>query len=206
MSDYKDYGYTDNLRPIHFDYLEPGLITMLYAAQNKTILDIGCGNGYFVNALIANGYKAYGIDASDKGIEQARKTNPDAFFVMDVSSNELPPEIRSIKFDIVISTEVIEHLYDPAAFILFCRSILNPGGEIIISTPYHGYLKNLMLSLFNKWDEHITPLWLGGHIKFWSRKTLSKILNDNGFSVKEFKGCGRIPYLWMSMLIKAEAK
>jgi len=206
MSDYKDYGYDNNLRPIHFNYLEPGLMKWLSIAKNKTILDIGCGNGYFVNELIAKGYKAYGIDASEKGIEQARKTNPDAFFVMDVSSNELPSLLRSIKFDMIICTEVIEHLYDPVAFIKFCRSILSPGGEIMISTPYHGYLKNLMLSLFNKWDGHISPLWLGGHIKMWSRSTVTRLLNENGFSVKGFKGCGRISYLWMSMLIKATAK
>jgi hypothetical protein len=88
-------------------------------------------------------------------------------------------------------------------FISFCKSQLKQGGELIITTPYHGYLKNLMLSLLNKWDSHMDPLWLGGHIKLWSAKTLTKALINGGFSVVEFSGSGRMPYFWKSMIIKA---
>ena len=78
------------------------------------------------------------------------------------------------------------------------------GGEMIISTPYHGYLKNLLISLLNGWDKHFTVLLDGGHIKFWSKKTLSQLLNEFGFSIIDFKGAGRFPYLWKSMFIKAK--
>ena len=61
-----------------------------------------------------------------------------------------------------------------------------------------------MLSIFNKWDSHMNPLWLGGHIKLWSKKSLTKILTDAGFTIINFKGCGRVPYFWMSMIIKAK--
>jgi len=47
------------------------------------------------------------------------------------------------------------------------------------------------------------PIWHGGHIKMWSRKTLSKALLDAGFSNIEFIGCGRIPYFYKSMILKA---
>ena len=71
-----------------------------------------------------------------------------------------------------------------------------------MSTPYHGYLKNLALAITGKMDAHFGPLWDGGHIKFWSRKTLSRLLEEKGFEVTDFAGCGRVPYLWMSMLVK----
>jgi len=157
-----------------------------------------------VNALIAKGYNAYGIDASEQGIALARKTNPDRFYLQDLSTGKLPAELAHLDFDTIISTEVIEHLYNPQAFIELCNQVLSAAkGEVIISTPYHGYLKNLMLSIFNKWDSHLGPMWQGGHIKFWSRSTLSQLLIGNGFSVTAFKGCGRIPYMWKSMIIKA---
>jgi hypothetical protein len=70
-------------------------------------------------------------------------------------------------------------------------------------TPYHGYLKNLALSVFDKWDFHHTPLWHGGHIKFWSKRTLTQLLTDSGFDVVEFHGVGRLPYLWKSMVLVA---
>jgi hypothetical protein len=64
----------------------------------------------------------------------------------------------------------------------------------------------LFLSIFNKWDSHANPLWLGGHIKLWSAKTLGKLLTDAGFTVTNFKGCGRTPYFWKSMIIKAKLR
>jgi 2-polyprenyl-3-methyl-5-hydroxy-6-metoxy-1,4-benzoquinol methylase len=71
---------------------------------------------------------------------------------------------------VAIATEVIEHLVRPRNLPRFAKQLLRPGGYLIISTPYHGYLKNLVLALSNKWDSHLTPLRDGGHIKLWSRK------------------------------------
>jgi 2-polyprenyl-3-methyl-5-hydroxy-6-metoxy-1,4-benzoquinol methylase len=55
-------------------------------------------------------------------------------------------------FDHVISTETVEHLYDPQAFARGCFAATRPGGRFICSTPYHGYLKTLALALAGKWD------------------------------------------------------
>lgn len=202
MSNYKQYEYHSNVITHNFKYILQPLLQLLDKNKNQCILDLGCGNGYLVNYLISLGYNAYGTDASEKGISIAKETNPDRFFVQDLSTGKLPAELQQLKFDTIISTEVIEHLYDPEAFMAFCKEVLKKG-EIIISTPYHGYLKNLVLSLFNKWDKHINPIWLGGHIKMWSAKTLSRLLVMNGFTVTNFVGCGRMPYLWKSMIIKA---
>ena len=73
----------------------------------------------------------------------------------------------------------------------------------MISTPYHGYLKNLVMAATGKMDAHFTVLWDGGHIKFWSRKTLTQLLEEFGFEVIGFKGSGRFPYIWKSMFIRA---
>lgn len=204
MADYEDYGFHSDGPTHNLKYQLDELTGLLNKTKNTCILDLGCGNGYLVNYLIEQGYNAYGTDASEKGIVIAKKTNPDRFFVQDLSSDGLPQQLQAIPFDTIISTEVIEHLYNPQAFIDFCKRQLKPGGELIITTPYHGYLKNLALSLFNKWDTHMNPLWLGGHIKLWSKKTLTQVLTNSGFTVTRFIGCGRFPYFWMSMIIKAK--
>jgi 2-polyprenyl-3-methyl-5-hydroxy-6-metoxy-1,4-benzoquinol methylase len=204
MADYKDYGYTNN-EPSHtFFYLHDALLSMLNKDTNRCILDLGCGNGHLVSHLIKQGYNAYGTDASENGIAIAKQEYPNRFAVQDLSTDQLPAELQKLSFDTIISTEVIEHLYNPDGFIDFCKNALQKNGEIIISTPYHGYLKNLVLAIFNKWDSHHSPGWHGGHIKFWSRDTLSRLLADKGFSIVEFKGCGRFPYFWKSMIIKAK--
>jgi 2-polyprenyl-3-methyl-5-hydroxy-6-metoxy-1,4-benzoquinol methylase len=204
MNQYKDYGYSNDNADHSFYYLKSPLISFLDKNKDQLILDVGCGNGFLANYLIANGYDVYGTDASEMGIAIANQSNNNRFFVQNLTEDELPIELRNLKFDVIISTEVIEHLYDPVGFINFLKNILKPGGQIIISTPYHGYLKNLFIGLTNKWDAHFSPSWYGGHIKFWSKKSLSKILTDAGFTVYGFKGCGRFLYFWKSMIISAK--
>jgi 2-polyprenyl-3-methyl-5-hydroxy-6-metoxy-1,4-benzoquinol methylase len=104
-----------------------------------------------------------------------------------------------------IAIEVIEHLYSPRDYFDFCKRILQKsgGGKLIVSTPYHGYLKNVALSISGHMDKHFTVLWDGGHIKFWSKKTLSSVLVERGFTDLNFIGCGRLPYLWKSMIMTA---
>lgn len=208
MTEYFEYGFRNNESSHTHNYLLPKIIKILALYKSKRILDVGCGNGSMATELIKLGYAVYGIDASEKGINIAKRIYPDRFFLQDINSKTIPKELNHIKFDTIISTEVIEHLYDPKGYIKFCKDILlkNDKGILIISTPYHGYIKNLILSLFNKWDSHLTPLWDGGHIKFWSKKTLTQLLTEFKFSNIKFYGTGRIPLLWKSMIITGEIK
>jgi 2-polyprenyl-6-hydroxyphenyl methylase/3-demethylubiquinone-9 3-methyltransferase len=96
---------------------------------------------------------------------------------------------------------VVEHLYAPRALPQRVWEALKPGGIAIITTPYHGYWKNLAICLLNKWDSHHTVFWDHGHIKFWSKTTLRKLFEDEGFEFLKFQGLGRLPYLWMTMLM-----
>ena len=95
---------------------------------------------------------------------------------------------------------------DPRAFLLNSRALLNARGTLILSTPYHGYLKNLLLALTGKMDQHFTVLWDHGHIKFWSKKSLRAVLLETGFEDIEFVGSGRLPWLWKSVVVRARAK
>ena len=122
-----------------------------------------------------------------------------------MQSGKLPTELADKKFKTIISTEVIEHLYDPRSFFDFAKNILTTagGGRLIVTTPYHGYLKNLALAVTGKMDLHHTVLWDGGHIKFFSRSTLTQMLSEQGFGVVGFAGAGRLPWLWKSMIVSA---
>lgn len=207
MSQYKDYNYSDDQATHAHQYLTEPLLAILKDIKPSVILDLGCGNGALVNHLVDLGYDAYGTDASEKGIAIAQQKHPDRFTLQNLDHDGLPENFSHLKFDTIISTEVIEHLYDPRSFIDFCVKILkqNPHrGQLILSTPYHGYIKNLALALAGKWDSHANPLWDGGHIKLWSRNTLTQLLVEKAFTITTFKGCGRIPFLWKSMIIVAQ--
>ena len=145
-----------------------------------------------------------GIDLSRPAIEIARKTYPRGRFEKLPADDKLLDNLGEAPFDIVVSTEVVEHLYSPRKYARGCFRALRPGGRFICTTPYHGYLKNLVLSLADKWDSHANPLWDGGHIKLWSRKTLMGLLTEAGFTNLRFHGAGRLPYLWMTMVISGD--
>jgi 2-polyprenyl-3-methyl-5-hydroxy-6-metoxy-1,4-benzoquinol methylase len=168
----------------------------------RRVLDLGAGNGALCGLLKKEGYSVAGCEYDAKGVEIARATYPEVpFYQYGVQDDPADLLAAEGKFDLVVSTEVIEHLFSPHHLPIFAARVLQDGGHLVVSTPYHGYLKNLLLSIFNKWDFHHSPLWHGGHIKFWSRQTLSKLLEENGFEVLEFRGVGRVAYLWKSMVL-----
>ena len=168
----------------------------------RTICDLGCGNGHISGRLAALGYQVSGIDASPSGIKIARRTYPGVEFVEAVIGRELEG-IGS--FDLVISSDVIEHLYRPSDLLEAAKSLLKPHGQILLGTPYHGYLKNLVLAAVGKMDAHFSALHDGGHIKFFSVRTLSMLMMSHGFVDLSFTFYGRAPWLWKNMICHARS-
>lgn len=203
-----DYGWQDAKAPYSCGYIAPKLLEILRTLRPHRILDLGCGNGALCARLAEAGYHVTGVEYDKSGVATARRSHPEiqfhAFGVQDDPAELLAKTGHS--FDTVISTEVIEHLFSPHLLPQYAYRVLDDNGCLIVTTPYHGYLKNLALSVLNKWDVHHGPLWCGGHIKFWSRRTLTRLLYENGFDVVEFHGIGRFPYLWKSMLLVARKR
>lgn len=207
MSDAKvdSYGWSEESRPPSESYLHPVILGFIEQLKPSKILDLGCGNGDLCKLLYDSGYQCVGVDADEEGIEIAGNKYPDIKFVATGVYDD-PAELVEEGIDMVVSAEVIEHLFKPSCLPKYASEILKKGQYLIVTTPYHGYLKNLVLSILNKWDSHHTVLWEGGHIKFWSRKTLQRLLKREGFEVLSFKGVGRFPFLWKSMIIVARKR
>ncbi len=168
----------------------------------RNIVDLGCGNGYLARQLSAVGYEVMGVDASLTGIAIANaqlKGNAKGKFFVERIDASLANRLSLKDCDCVVSSDVIEHLYRPADLLECASGLLAPGGYLVVGTPYHGYLKNLALSLLDKWDAHHGVDWDGGHIKFFSVKTLTALVQKNGFGGLSFRFFGRGPYLWMNM-------
>lgn len=200
-TDARTYHY-DSAQPSHMHAVfVPPVLARLQALQPTRVLDLGCGNGSLCRVIRDAGMQVEGCDPSEEGVQQARAAHPDISFVCLSVYDEPPPEWLG-QFDVIVSTEVVEHLYDPRALPSLAKRLLKPGGVVLVTTPYHGYLKNLVISLLNQWDQHHTPFWLHGHIKFWSRKTLTQLFEEEGFQFVSFKGLGRLPWLWMTMLLE----
>jgi SAM-dependent methyltransferase len=198
----KNFGWESSEREPHHAYTIPSILNLLPKAASLKILDIGCGNGYLANELAKLGHHVIGVDIAEDGIRIAQETYPHLMFELH-SAYEPFDNLPNVPADVVISSEVIEHLFFPRQFVENTWKALVPGGSLILSTPYHGYLKNLALSLTNQWDQHHQPEREGGHIKFFSEKGLARLLVQSGYSNITFHNAGRIAYLWKSMVCRA---
>jgi 2-polyprenyl-3-methyl-5-hydroxy-6-metoxy-1,4-benzoquinol methylase len=150
--------------------------------------------------LSSKGVHTVGMDNSASGVAIARKTYLKIDFVETDLSRSLGRKYCK-RFDLVVSLDVIEHLLLPRQLFARAREALKAGGYLIISTPYHGYWKNLALALTASFDGHWHPLRDFGHIKFFSKKTLTSLSEEQGFEVVEFVKRGRIPALAKSMIV-----
>ncbi len=189
------------------DYLLPGVLSCVQKIHgNRTIriLDLGCGNGFIASRLSELGHDVTGIDAAPDGINIARAAYPGLNFQLHSVYENQWPGFSDEQFDCVVSLEVVEHLLYPKMLFQKSYRALRSGGHLILSTPHHGYLKNLALSLVNGWDRHFNVAWDGGHIKFFSRKTIQVMAADAGFEKIRIFGVGRLPGLWKSMIMLAQ--
>ena len=202
-----DFGWIDSDPTCAHDYLLPGIVSSLQRLcgdQRIRILDLGCGNGYITARLAELGHQVTGLDAAPDGISIAQAKYPGLNFRQCSIYADEWPDVDDESFDCVVSLEVVEHLIYPKKLFEKSYRLIRKGGHLIVSTPYHGYAKNLALSLVNGWDRHFGVDWDGGHVKFFSRKTLGKMATDVGFKNIHLFGVGRLPLLWKSMIMVAE--
>lgn len=165
------------------------------------MFDLGAGNGSVAAHLSALGYDITGVDPSKRGLEEARRAYPHLRIEEGSCYEDLA--LKYGQFPVVISLEVVEHLYSPREFAGTVYSLLEDRGLAVISTPFHGYWKNLGIALFGRHDQHFNPLWDHGHVKFWSEATLGKLLMQAGFRQVEFKRAGRFHPFAKSMIAVA---
>jgi 2-polyprenyl-3-methyl-5-hydroxy-6-metoxy-1,4-benzoquinol methylase len=164
----------------------------------RKAFDLGCGAGATGNYLSGLGFDVTGVDLSETGIAIAQRDYPRIRTHIGSVYDDLASTYGT--FPLVISLEVIEHCFDPHAFARTFLRLIAPGGVGVLSTPYHGYMKNLALALTGKMESHFTALWPNGHIKFFSYKSLTKLLTDSGAASIKLRRVGRIPPLAKSMI------
>jgi len=123
--------------------IEDLLTSSRIPAQNgqPRILDVGCGWGW-ISARLSKYGDVTGIDPSAKGVALAAEKFPKVQFVC----GQFPETSIEGCFDVVICTEVIEHVKDQRKFVHGLAEVVRPGGKLIITTPNGRW--------FKKWFAH----------------------------------------------------
>jgi len=185
-------------------WLEAELWPVLRSVLKETrpnptrVIELGCGNGATANMLSEMGYEVTGVDPSESGIGAGSEAYAGPQLRVGSVYDDLVADHG--RFPIVVSLEVIEHCYSPAKFARAVYELLEDNGIAIVSTPFHGYWKNLAISVLGRWDQHMNPLWEHGHIKQFSESTLAQLMAEHGLTVNDIRRVGRVPPLAKSMV------
>ena len=185
--------------PTIIDRKELLLNTLHEYCKIHTVLDAGSGDGCFTKFLKDEGYDATGMDISRLAIEEASRNNPGIPFLCNQLDQKWPFDDGT--FDAIFSTEVIEHVYGTYEMFHEMNRVLKTNGLLIITTPYHGLIKNLMIVLFG-FDRHFNNIE-GGHIRFFTKGFLKSVLSRSGFEVAGMKYIGRVRPVAKSIYLTA---
>lgn len=139
--------------------------------KNAVALDLGCGDGVFLETADRCGWNVVGVDPDEKAVKAAKRRGFDVHLGgVDVFEDE------EGLFDFITMNHVIEHLHDPFGDLAKCYRLLKPGGRIWIETPnIHSYGHKIF-------GAHWRGLETPRHLVLFSKKTLHLALQNAGFS------------------------
>ncbi len=141
------------------------------------LLEVGAGLGYLLSEATPYFDSLSGVEMSEEARQKAAA----------LSEATLYPDLESLdasdRYECIIATHVIEHVYDPVGFVTRLRQHLAPGGSLVLAAPHMGsFFRKLM---GNHWPSFKYP----EHVTFFDERTLKALLERAGF--KQVK---RIPY------------
>jgi len=168
------------------------------ARAGERVLDLGCGAGRFVAALRDAGADAVGVELAEAALERARRNVPGAELHRLAPDGAIPLEDASV--DLVWCSEVLEHVPDTVAFLTEVRRVLRRGGRVLVTVPDHGRLKRVLLALAC-FDAHYDPL--GQHVRFYTRRSLTRALAATGFTQVRLEPLGGPPLLRRALVARA---
>jgi SAM-dependent methyltransferase len=169
----------------------------------ESALDLGCGDGFYGKLLKERAFRLVGCDSSKTaGILSSRNPYYDRFIFKNIEEGN-PGDIGET-FDLIFTSEVIEHLRDYRKLIRFAYRLLNNGGKFILTTTtYYLYLfyyliysdpfKPKALAEFaaglvneDRASAFVRHMWTltGGHHHGFMRKRFLKSIEDEGFIIK----------------------
>jgi len=135
------------------------------------ILDIGCGEGYFLQTVQEYGYKPYGVEISEIASSIARE-NVKGTIITGILHDA---QFESNFFDVVTLFDVVEHFHNPVEEMQEIYRITKPGGMCFILTPDAGGIIPFIMR--SNWFELKPP----EHLFYFTKKTLGRLLQTTGF-------------------------
>lgn len=144
--------------------------------KNIKLLDIGCAGGAFLFAAQEMGFSVIGVEPN----KWLAKKGEEMYDVKIIPSSLEEAKLDNNKFDIISLWDVIEHLPNPSKVLTNISKVLSYNGYLIINFPNYDSLARKIMGF--KW-----PFFLNVHLIYFNKKTMQKLLIDNGFQLIKIK-------------------
>lgn len=168
-----------------------------WGAGKSRALEVGPGSGVYLPTLAQVTPEAFGVDIEDAYLRQLRPLELEYSNLRIVHDDILESSFPKGYFDLILCSEVIEHIADARQALTEMRRLIAPGGVLVLSTPH----KFSPLELFAKvaflpgliqivrWI-YQEPILETGHINLMTGRGLRRLLADTGFQIVETYAAG----------------
>lgn len=179
LANYNRYPRGSSISPITIKRYNELLDSLERYRHNNKLLDIGCGDGCFLEIAKKRNWEVYGTEFTDDAVLICK--NKEINIVKGILN---PDDFPNIQFDVITSFEVMEHIYNPQPEINNIDKLLRNGGAFYFTTPN-----------FNSISRHyLGPDWtvIGypEHLLYYTVKTIKYLLNKKSWGKKFIKTTG----------------
>lgn len=176
---YNSYERNNYISPITVNNYQVLLKSFESYRDKGNILDIGCGDGYFLAEAKKMGWNVYGTEFTDEAITvcAAKGINMSQGPLDSANYNEL-------SFDIITSFEVLEHINNPREEIDHINKMLRKGGLMYLTTPNFNALERYILK------DKYSIIQYPEHLSYYTPKTLNYLYTSNGFKKQKIRTTG----------------
>lgn len=172
------------------------------------LLDVGCGNGRLLYAHRYRFSRLIGLELSSTALDQARSNLAGLPSTLYQASAESMNQISSASIDRVVASDVIEHVPDVCAAVAEMYRVLKPTGRLIVNTPNVAYARWRVTLAMGRFPSTSSPnegvsnggLFDGGHMHYFTFRSLRLLLEQAGFTVIERTGYGRFAWVYPPLL------
>jgi 2-polyprenyl-3-methyl-5-hydroxy-6-metoxy-1,4-benzoquinol methylase len=159
-------------------------IAVRLVGGNKRVLEFGCSSGRITEVLAERGCRVTGIEIDPDAAERAR-AHADEVVVLDLDDDEFETKLAGQQWEVALFGDVLEHLRDPLKVLRATRQLLDPRGTVVLSVPNVAHA-DVRLSLLNgQFPYGPYGLLDRSHLRFFTRDTLTRLLDDAGFVAVE---------------------
>ncbi len=172
-------------------------------SSSSVVLDVGCNQGLMGKILREKtGCKVLGIDKSPLVLSRAKKVL-DSVILADIDNDNI--NVQKASIDLIILSNILEHLVDPLATIKSLIPLLKPIGFFLIALPNIAFWPIRLDLLFGRFDYRNEGILNKDHLRFFTLKTFKQLLAEADLEIVEtttnYLGLrGKIARLWPTLL------